>query len=197
MSDSPLIAAMDELSRSDKKLVLHGRQYSPVALRVEMLRKHFGQTLSIITEIIDVDESSVIAKASVAHAGEIIATGYAEEFRVRRGVNASSALENAETSAIGRALANLGLVGGEYASADELTGAIVTDNSPISEAQAATIEALVAQVDRSKEDFLAWLKIDDVSELPLARYQTVKETLEQAIAKQEKGRAKQGKRRSS
>jgi hypothetical protein len=35
-----------------------------------------------------------------------IATGYAEEHVTQRGVNATSALENCETSAIGRALAN-------------------------------------------------------------------------------------------
>ena len=36
------------------------------------------------------------------------ATGYAQETMTQRGVNATSALENCETSAIGRALANLG-----------------------------------------------------------------------------------------
>lgn len=36
------------------------------------------------------------------------ATGYAEEKETERGVNATSALENCETSAIGRALANAG-----------------------------------------------------------------------------------------
>jgi hypothetical protein len=35
-------------------------------------------------------------------------------------VNTTSALENAETSAIGRCLASLGLSGGEYASANEM-----------------------------------------------------------------------------
>jgi len=44
----------------------------------------------------------------------------AEEIRGQGMVNTTSALENAETSAIGRALASLGLAGGEYASANEL-----------------------------------------------------------------------------
>ena len=44
----------------------------------------------------------------------------AEEIRGQGLVNTTSALENAETSAIGRALASLGLAGGEYASANEL-----------------------------------------------------------------------------
>jgi hypothetical protein len=39
------------------------------------------------------------------------ATGWAEEVQSTRGVNATSSLENCETSAIGRALANLGMGG--------------------------------------------------------------------------------------
>ena len=46
--------------------------------------------------------------------------GIAEEDRRFGMVNKTSAAENCETSAIGRALSNLGLQGGEYPSGDEL-----------------------------------------------------------------------------
>ena len=48
----------------------------------------------------------------------------AEEIRGQGLVNTTSALENAETSAIGRALASLGLAGGEYASANEMDAVV-------------------------------------------------------------------------
>jgi hypothetical protein len=48
----------------------------------------------------------------------------AEEIRGQGLVNTTSALENAETSAIGRALSSLGLAGGEYASANEMDAVV-------------------------------------------------------------------------
>jgi hypothetical protein len=55
--------------------------------------------------------------------GTIVGSGMAEEIRGQGNVNKTSALENCETSAIGRALASLGLAGGEYASVDEIDAA--------------------------------------------------------------------------
>ena len=56
--------------------------------------------------------------------GRVRATGHAEEVRASSQINKTSALENAETSAIGRALAALGYAGTEFASADEVAQAI-------------------------------------------------------------------------
>jgi len=60
-------------------------------------------------------------------------------------VNTTSALENAETSAIGRALASLGLAGGEYASANEMDavqrkGAIIKVNDGVPEPYPTPVE---------------------------------------------------------
>jgi hypothetical protein len=53
---------------------------------------------------------SCVVSAAIYRADgtDVAATGLAQEHRTERGVNAAWALENAETSAIGRALANLG-----------------------------------------------------------------------------------------
>lgn len=68
----------------------------------------------ILTDLVEHIDASYIIKASVWRepildsADQPDATGYAQEYQTDRGVNATSALENCETSAIGRALANLG-----------------------------------------------------------------------------------------
>jgi hypothetical protein len=69
------------------------------------------------------DGQRVVVKARILDIeGRTIGSGYAEEIRGQGHVNQTSALENAETSAIGRALASIGLAGGEYASANEMDG---------------------------------------------------------------------------
>lgn len=104
---------------------IHGKEYKTVAKRVDEFRSAHKTDLSIITSLVDRDENTVVMKAEILDKdGRVIATGYAEEDRTASQINRTSALENCETSAIGRALANFGLGGGEYASADEVANAI-------------------------------------------------------------------------
>lgn len=111
---------------------IHGKEYKTVAKRVDELRKEHGIKLSIITEIISTTDNMIVMKASIIdREGVTIATGFAEENRTSSSINKTSALENCETSAIGRALANFGLGGGEYASADEIANAIKTQEPKV------------------------------------------------------------------
>lgn len=104
---------------------IHGKEYKTVAKRVDEFRKEHKQELGIQTNLVRIDERTVVIKAEIINKeGFVIATGYAEENRQSSQINKTSALENCETSAIGRALANFGLAGGEYASADELVQAV-------------------------------------------------------------------------
>lgn len=105
-------------------VTIHGKQYQTVALRVSTFRQdHPNWTLT--TSIMHRDESCVVMCASIAdETGRVLANGHAEEFRSSSSINKTSALENSETSAIGRALAALGYGGTEFCTADELVNAI-------------------------------------------------------------------------
>ena len=103
---------------------IHGKQYKTVALRVNEFRESHPDW-GIVTEIVEADENLVIMRAAILNETDrIIGTGYAEEQRGSSMINKTSALENCETSAIGRALAACGYAGTEYASANEVENAI-------------------------------------------------------------------------
>lgn len=98
-----------------------GGQYTQVSTRVEAFRRHVGADVSIETDLVVDDGKRVVIKAFVRRPdGFTIATGYAEEIRGSSNVNQGAAIENCESSAIGRALAALGLHGGQYASVEEI-----------------------------------------------------------------------------
>ena len=106
---------------------IRGKEYKTVAKRVADFRANPDYDgYQLITEIIDAGEN-VLVKASVLSVdGTIVATGHAEEVRGSSNINATSALENAETSAVGRCLAftDGDLAGTEIASGDEVVNAI-------------------------------------------------------------------------
>jgi hypothetical protein len=84
--------------------------YEPVEVRLEKFIKDYPD-FRISTELEVVEASRYIVKAYLYKTSQdsiAWATGYAEETVSTRGVNQTSALENCETSAIGRALANAG-----------------------------------------------------------------------------------------
>ncbi|MCK5236054.1 MAG: hypothetical protein KAR06_03630 [Deltaproteobacteria bacterium] len=104
---------------------IHGKEYKTVALRVNEFRDEFADAMGITTEIIEANDKIVIMKASIINPeGFVVGTGHAEEQRNSTMINKTSALENCETSAIGRALAACGFAGTEYASANEVENAI-------------------------------------------------------------------------
>lgn len=99
---------------------IHGREYETVALRVKRFREA-RPDWSVVTEILHRDTDVVIVRAAIGDPnGRTLATGHAEEWRKSSTINRTSAIENAETSAIGRALAALGMGGTEFATANEI-----------------------------------------------------------------------------
>lgn len=127
MSDSyvdlnPTMDRVADLNKSHGVKQRGGKMYTQVVHRMEAFRKEHGTLFGVDTQILVDDGQRVVMKAIITNSitGAIIGSGMAEEIRGQGHVNTTSALENAETSAIGRALASMGLAGGEYASANEM-----------------------------------------------------------------------------
>jgi hypothetical protein len=106
------------------KVNIRGKEYLTVAYSIKQFRVDHPDW-QIHTDIIKMDDDRVVVRAEIADsAGVTVATGHAEEKRSASQINQTSALENCESSAVGRALAFAGYGGSEIASADEVQNAI-------------------------------------------------------------------------
>lgn len=106
-----------------KTLPLGKKQYAEVAERVRAFRKLYPEGV-IATELVKYEGGEIIVRALVSAEGRTLATGYAHEKEGSTNINRTSALENCETSAVGRALGFLGLTGGaSIASFEEVSNA--------------------------------------------------------------------------
>ena len=103
---------------------IKGKEYAPVSERVRAFREVLPDW-RIITNIVSFQDNEWVLKAEIQDQdGDTQATGYASEKVGAGNINRTSALENAETSAVGRALGFLGIgIAASIASADEVTNA--------------------------------------------------------------------------
>ena len=136
MSNDKLVSCISDFKKSlnGQTIKIHNNDYATVALRIGIFRRNLGTTAAISTSVLFHDDKKVIVKAEIFIDGKLISTGLAEELRSASRINQTSALENAETSAVGRALAMLGLTNDRIASAEEVSAAIVQQDKQLTTA---------------------------------------------------------------
>lgn len=145
---------------------IHGKEYTTVVERINDFRNDERfEGWSIETDIISSDIENCIIKATIKDStGKIVGTGLAHEVQGSTNINKTSHVENCETSAIGRALANIGKAGTEYASANEVSDAII--NQKVGEATE-KLRGLVSAVLSSHSSIVAikeGIALDNLSE---------------------------------
>lgn len=112
-----------KINDSLQTMDIKGKKYIPVNERVKAFRMLCPDG-TIETELVKYDDANIITKATIKVNGEVAATGYAKEVEGSSNINRTSALENAETSAVGRALGFLGIgIDTSIASYEEVTNA--------------------------------------------------------------------------
>jgi hypothetical protein len=111
---------------------IRGKQYVEVNERIKFFRQEEQyKNWTLMSEFTALDSEQAVCKATIADSsGRVIATGHAHEERSASNINKTSYVENCETSAIGRALAMLGIgIDTSIASANEVQDAIAKQDA--------------------------------------------------------------------
>ena len=124
---------IQEINKKLKFTPIKGKNYAQVNQRVLAFREVFpnGRINTEIIKFSNENGPSVIVKAYIYDGDALISTGHAlETLNKNKNINQFSALENCETSAVGRALGFLG-IGSEdsIASLEEVQEATYDENS--------------------------------------------------------------------
>ena len=113
---------------------IRGKQYVEVNERIKFFRQEEQyKNWGIHTEFPMLTADECLCRASIVDAdGHTVAVGHAHEVKTASNINKTSYVENCETSAVGRALAMLGIgIDSSIASANEVSDAIAQQESSI------------------------------------------------------------------
>jgi hypothetical protein len=111
---------------------IRGKQYVEVNERIKFFRQEEQyKNWGIHTEFPMLTADECLCRASIVDAdGHTVAVGHAHEVKTASNINKTSYVENCETSAVGRALAMLGIgIDVSIASANEVSDAIAQQES--------------------------------------------------------------------
>lgn len=137
-----------------KTVNIRGKQYVEVKERVKYFRQEKKyDNWTIATEFPVLDSEQCVCKATIADQTQrVVATGHAHEVQANGNINKTSYIENCETSAVGRALAIMGIgVDDSMASAGEVADAIhqqdnMTKASPKKKAKVNIMDSAVGYI---------------------------------------------------
>lgn len=171
-----------------KTVDIKGKPYVTVNERLKYFRETHAHTFGLVSEIVSMDESSVAVKASIVDmSGMVVATGHASEDRNASMINKTSYLENAETSAWGRCLANFGIgIDANVASADELVNALDRQEALTKKVDKNKIAALRMKCDEKGSDIdqvLTYLELKSIEDMTVDQWVDIMARLDKKVKK--------------
>jgi len=141
---------------------IRGKQYVEVNERIKFFRqetKYDGW--GIHTDVNMLDGEQCLCKCTITNtSGEVVAQGHAHEVKSSSNINKTSHVENCETSAVGRALAMLGIgIDTSIASANEVTEAIAKQQEMVDNPHVQKLaKKLDAPVENIMDKAVAYIK---------------------------------------
>ena len=149
-----LVSTRSEVNARLLRTDIRGKAYIDVAQRIDGFWELYPEG-ALVTELLADDGNRCTFRATAYDGeGRRLATGHAFEERSGR-VNTTSYVENCETSAVGRALGNLGIGSTEHvASADEVQGALEAQGPQVDE-QAAKRAAYIERARALRAECIA------------------------------------------
>lgn len=146
---------------------IRGKQYVEVNERIKFFRnenQYKNWTISTDVTMTD-DRKECICKCTIADTEQrVISTGHAHEVQASSNINKTSFIENCETSAVGRALAMLGIgIDTSIASANEVSDAIAKQEAKPAAPKKSPqddFKKTVKWLNDSEDKSAAWAKIE-------------------------------------
>ena len=132
---------------------IRGKQYVEVNERIKFFRQEDEyKNWTISTEFTALDSEMCVCKCIIADPNQrVIATGHAHEEKSSSHINKTSYVENCETSAVGRALAMMGIgIDTSIASANEVSDAIAKQEAPVENIMDKAVGYIKSSTDKTK-----------------------------------------------
>ena len=133
---------------------IRGKQYVEVNERIKFFRQEDQyKGWGIHTDINMLDGDQCLCKCTIINdAGEVMSQGHAHEVKSSSNINKTSHVENCETSAVGRALAMLGIgIDTSIASSNEVEEAIAKPQELVDNPQ---VQKLAKKIDAPVENIM-------------------------------------------
>lgn len=147
---------------------IKGKEYAEVNQRIKAFRMVYP-TGTILTEMVSNENGVCVFRCTVMDGDRILGTGTAYEKEGSTFINKTSYIENAETSAVGRALGMVGFgIDTSVASAEEVQNAQLNQQTEKAEAKATETQINIIRNIYNEENIakmVEYYKVNDLSEL--------------------------------